>query len=52
MFRSKSNNFPGLPVRKLGADVSILNLLIYLFLQSLASLIILMTFNMFRQINQ
>lgn len=51
MFRSKSSN-SGLPVRKVGADVSILNLWIYLLLQSLASLIFLMTFNMFRQINQ
>ena len=41
MFRSKSNNSPGLPMRKAGADVSVLNLLIHLFLQSLACFIFL-----------
>lgn len=54
MFRSKSSN-SGLPVRKAGADVSTLNYSEPPNLstsKSLASLIFLMTFNMFRQINQ
>lgn len=52
MFRSRSSKSPGLPVRKAGTVVSILNPLSYLLPRSLASLICLTTLNMFRQINQ
>lgn len=52
MCRSRSSKSPSVPVRTAGAGVSILNPRIYLLLRSLASLIFLMTLNMFRQINQ
>lgn len=52
MLGNKGSDSPGSPVKEVGADVSLLNILIHLFLQNLTGLIFLVTANKFRQISQ